>query len=172
MSIHKFKGGSVLYTGDDMYDMLLATGRGNYVKKCDFCAHLETDRCDDCSCIDGELCCSCHIAPPCSFCVGNGFEVIGTLINFKNYSSRLKRGFDWETFPTRKMAVFNKYAELENNGFVLSSEILTTGEVAIYLDKDKEGNNVATGEGYIEICRKVEFKIVAERMILDAVLQG
>lgn len=41
---------------------------------CDKCINQGNDEiCDECSALEGE-CCSCHINPPCSYCVNLRFE--------------------------------------------------------------------------------------------------
>ena len=40
---------------------------------CEKCKHQETDVCDECSKHWGQGC-SCHINPPCSYCVEMQFE--------------------------------------------------------------------------------------------------
>lgn len=40
---------------------------------CKTCIHDNTDICDDCS-VNGDGGCSCHINPPCSFCVNIAYE--------------------------------------------------------------------------------------------------
>lgn len=42
---------------------------------CDKCKHLESDECEDCSNLSDQGC-SCHLSPPCGFCVGNKFEEV------------------------------------------------------------------------------------------------
>jgi hypothetical protein len=163
MTIHKFDNGSILATGDNIYDFLFANKRNGYKRRCDFCRHNNTDICESCSRQDGERSCSCHINPPCEFCEKDAFEVTDYLINFKNYFPRRKEGFDWETFPSNK-EVFDKYAKIENGGYVLSAEILSTGEIAIYLDRDLDEENE---HALLEICKKHDFKSVAEKMIMN-----
>ena len=40
---------------------------------CTKCKHENSEVCDDCSNISGEGC-SCHLNPPCGYCVDNHFE--------------------------------------------------------------------------------------------------
>jgi len=40
---------------------------------CNECKHQGSEECEECTNLD-DRCCSCHIAPPCSYCVGNNFE--------------------------------------------------------------------------------------------------
>lgn len=52
------------------------TGRDSMDHDCNTCAHNGDDEyCDECSNL-WNACCSCHIAPPCSFCVNNLYEEI------------------------------------------------------------------------------------------------
>lgn len=164
MAIHKFKDGSVLATGKDIYDMLLPNRRNGYKKECAYCIHRdEKSLCDDCSRNGGDSCCSCHINPPCSFCERDAFEPTSLLINFKNYSAKTNhRRWSWETFPVTDVKVIEKMKTIEDNGYVLSAEILSTGEIAIYLDFDNESLGE---EDSIEICEKVRFKETAIKMI-------
>jgi hypothetical protein len=46
----------------------------NYDIDCKKCEHNETDICDECSMNNEDTVCSCHINPPCSFCVGLLYE--------------------------------------------------------------------------------------------------
>jgi len=43
---------------------------------CNTCIHDGNDEvCSECSQLDDDLSgCSCHISPPCSYCVGNQYE--------------------------------------------------------------------------------------------------
>ena len=161
MAINKFKNGSVLYTGDDIYDHLMRSfnKRNNYDKTCDFCKHEEdSEECDGCSLLIEGLSCSCHRNPPCSKCVNSKFEPTPYLINYKNYKNGREM---WECFPTTK-EIFSKFEMIEKEMFGLHAEILTTGEVAIYLK-----HVVEDYDEVIEICKKVKFKSVSQKMIVD-----
>ena len=162
MAIKHFKNGSVLFTGNDMYEAVMRSfsRRNNYTKSCDFCIHEEdSEECDGCSLLTEGLCCSCHINSPCSYCVDSKFEPTPYLINYKNYKDGRAQ---WECFPSTK-EIFNKFEALEKEGFILHAEILTTGEVAIYLKYVFEEY-----DRVIKICRKVEFKSAAQKMILES----
>lgn len=166
MSIKTFNNGSVLYTGDDIYKAFEQcwNRRDNYKKSCHFCKHngSEDGSCDGCSVANDDMCCSCHINPPCAYCVNSNFEVTEYLINFKNYQQGKSR---WECFPTTK-EVFEKFKVIENSGYILSAEILSTGEIAIYIDKEYLSDLSNIRES-IDICRKVEFKQHAVKMIKE-----
>ncbi len=167
MSIETFKDGSVLYTGNDIYKHFekIWNKRNNYIENCDFCKYnnKDDDRCNECSIAKG-LSCSCHISPPCSKCVNNGFEPTEYLINYENCYGKKR---EWECFPSTK-EVFDKFNLIEKEGYRMSAEILTTGEICVYLDKDPfEGE-----KDNLEICKKQEFKKVATKMIIDFKLKG
>lgn len=164
MSIKTFKDGSVLYTGDDIYKHFERcwNKRDNYQTSCNYCKHENSERCEECS-IPSGISCSCHLTPPCSKCVNNGFEPTKHLINYENYSAYKMKGSKakpkWECFPTTK-EIFEKFTKLEKAGLRLSAEILNTGEIVIYLGKPYDDKNEK-----IEICEKLKFKSVAEKMI-------
>ncbi len=161
MSKHTFENGSVLYTGKDMYRALESSfnKRNNYQKTCSFCSHQESERCNGCS-VPNDYSCSCHINPPCSTCVNSGFEPTDFLINYKNHEDGKTK---WECFPSSK-EILEKFIKIEKMNYELSAEILTTGEVAIYLQHVIPEESI---EDMIEICRKPEFKVVATKMIKD-----
>ncbi len=46
---------------------------GQYDQSCSDCKHEDTDIYDNCSMLTDEGC-SCHISPPCYFCVNLNFE--------------------------------------------------------------------------------------------------
>ena len=167
MMIQKFDNGSVLYTGDDLEKAFerMYNIRNNYDKSCDFCIHDEdSEECENCS-IPNDLSCSCHINPPCSKCVDSRFEPTDCLINFKNYhqSGDGKSKWKWECFPTTEK-VYEKFCAIEKSGFEMSAEILQTGEIAIYL------GHVLSNDEIIEICKKVQFKITATKMIEEFIV--
>ena len=96
--------------------------------------------------------CSCHINPPCGKCGGSKFEVSPYLINYINYKDGRKK---WKCFKVNK-EIFDKVTIIENSGFMLSTETLTTGEVALYIDNDSDIHEYDV----IEICKKNEYKTI------------
>ena len=161
MAVEHFKDGSILSTGKDMYEAFARSlnKRNNYKKSCDFCKHKFDSWCEGCEIQNTDLACSCHINPPCSKCVNDHFEPTEYLINYKNHKDKREK---WECFPTTK-EIFNKFEVLEKEGFGLHAEILTTNEVAIYLEKHFL---IRSNHDAIEICR-VEFKNVSQKMIIN-----
>jgi len=156
----EFENGSVLYTGNDVTEILLKSfnRRNNYDHKdCSFCMHENNDEefCDDCSVYIFEGGCSCHINPPCSFCENNKFEVSNFLINYKHHK---KNKWNWECYKSSEK-VFNKLTVLEKDGFVLSAETLTTGEIAIYLEKGGNDHDIV-------ICKKPNFKNAVNSLVI------
>ncbi len=162
MSKKVFQDGSVLTTGQEMIDVLeaLYNHRGAFDRTCDFCVHEDNTEgfCDGCSISDWELSCSCHINPPCQKCVESKFDVSPYLINYKNHKNGREK---WECFKGDKELV-DKLAEIESAGLILSAEILTTGEVAMYIDDGIDADE----NDSIEICQKREFKQTMCKMIL------
>jgi hypothetical protein len=158
----EYSNGSVLYTGDDVTRVLLESfnRRNDYNNRdCSFCINenINDELCDECSVFifeDGS--CSCHINPPCSFCECNLFEPSPYLINYKHHKNWK---WKWECFKSTK-EVFDKLTLLEEEGFVLSAETLTTGEIAIYLENDDYGED-------IEICNKIDFKKTVNEFITN-----
>jgi hypothetical protein len=172
MARQTFKGGSVLMTGDDMMAALEAAynRRGLYETECSYCIHEDSsdaeydEFCEGCSISDTDLSCSCHINPPCSKCVESAFEPSSNLVNYQQHKNGKKK---WECFKADK-EVCDKLQLIEDAKLELSAEILTTGEVAIYIDDGIDfGNNEA-----IEICERVKYKQVMCKMIMDYSIQS
>ena len=163
MSIQKFKNGTILVTGDDIYDYIMKSHnkRNNYKKECSFCLHngniLHEDicGCGDCSLETGDMACSCHINPPCSKCTESLFEVSPYLINYKHFE---KGKSPWECYRGDKQT-FDKLTRIESQGFYANAETLITNEIAIYISK------VNKEEEDIEICKKIEFKSAMSKFI-------
>ena len=158
----EFKDGSVLLTGNDMIDALsrVYNHRDNYNHKdCNFCIYQHGDNveCDDCSVYDGERGCSCHINPPCSFCIDNHFEPSVNLINYKHIRNGGK--WKWECFKSTE-EVKNKLDIIENSGLHLNCETLQTDEIVVYLSNTDE-------DEIIEICNKTNFKSTVVKIIND-----
>jgi hypothetical protein len=132
MSKQTFKDGSTLLTGNDMQRALEAmlNRRGAYDIDCSFCVHeYVEDICDECS-IGTDMSCSCHINPPCSKCERSSFEVTPYLLNFEQHEKGSKK---WHCIKGDK-ETYNKLAEIENLGFHISTEILQTNEIALYIE--------------------------------------
>ncbi len=158
MTIHKFPSGSVLYTGQDMRDVLdKANKRNDYSTECSYCLHdgKDDDFCSDCSLLSGDMGCSCHIMPPCAKCTDSRFEVTPYLINYKHFKDGKS---PWECYRADEKT-FKKFELIEAEGFYANAETLTTGDVALYLTKGEYDE--------IEICRKVEFKNRMSKLIND-----
>jgi hypothetical protein len=158
MSIKKFEDGSTLFTGADVERCFLGSGRDNFSRRdCRFCIHkAKGEECDGCS-NPSDASCSCHLNPPCSFCVDNHFEATPWIINFHSYANGPK--WKWECFPSTEK-IFKKYQELEAHGIVLDAEILTTQELSITLTH-------LPSEALLEIavCNKPDFVRQAESLI-------
>ena len=163
MSIEKFESGSVLYTGNDMMDALRQSlnHRNNYDNKsCSFCKHEENtnNECDSCSVLSDDPYmqgCSCHINPPCAYCVDSHFEPSYFLINYKHYN---QKGWKWECFKSTK-DVLAKLSKIESKDFELDSETLSTGEISMTIS---DGEDIYE----IELCQKKDFKSTMEKMIM------
>ena len=41
---------------------------------CKLCAYYDTEECESCSVYDNDRECSCHINPPCAYCMDNRYE--------------------------------------------------------------------------------------------------
>ncbi len=162
MAKKTFEDGTVLLTGDDMIAGLEAlwNHRGSYDRDCSFCQNENNDDlCSECTVADFETSCSCHINPPCSKCIGSKFEVSPYLINYENHKNGRKQ---WECFKGDK-DTFEKLKAIEKINRRLSAEILTTGEIAMYID---DGNDEDENE-VIEICSKAKFKATMCKMIMN-----
>lgn len=162
MSIEKFDNGAVLITGDDLaahFEKML-NRRDNYDKSCSFFAfkYGESDECDGCSISSIDRGCSCHINPPCSYCVDSHFEPSAYLINYKRYSEGGQGRWRWECFRAEK-EVFEKLNSLENEGYYLTAEVLTTGECSLCI-------SWADDDADIEICLKKDFKETMCKLIM------
>jgi hypothetical protein len=160
MARQEFKDGSVLLTGDDMIVALEASinHRDAYDIDCSFCKHDGDDEhCGGCTIAATNNSCNCHINPPCSKCVGSKFEASSYLINYIRCSKGRRK---WECFKGDK-ELFDKVTTIENSGLQLSAEILSTGEVAMYIDDgmDCDENDAC------EICNRKDFKQVMCKMI-------
>ena len=132
--------------------------RGAYDIDCSFCEHGEDEKyCEDCTIADTDYCCSCHINPPCSYCVGSKFEVTPYLVNYKHHKNGRKR---WQCFKANK-ETFDKLEAIEDAGFHLSAEILTTGVAAMYIS-----SNLDEPDLEVAVCPRREFKRVMCEMIL------
>jgi hypothetical protein len=159
--IQNFENGSTLITGDDFFEHLfnIMNNKNNYDTDCSFC-NVEYDpnneRCEDCS-IPKGLSCSCHINPPCIKCENSKFEVSPFLINYKRYKAGGKTV--WECFKSNKKT-FLKLNEIEERGFELNAETLTTGEISICITDLDEEMDIA-----IEICEKINFKDCVTKLI-------
>lgn len=156
-------------TGQDMMDAMEAiyNHRGNFDRDCSFCVHdgVEADFdefCDGCSVSDTDKCCSCHINPPCGYCVNSLFEVSPYLINFEHHKDGKKR---WQCFRGTK-EVFDKLTLIENVNWKVSVEILTTNEVAMYIDDGFDFGSSVRDEA-IEVCQRKEYRQVMCKMIMD-----
>ena len=164
MSKKVFADGSVLLTGQEMIDSLeaLYNHRGSFDRDCSFCRYdtYENEHCDGCSISNTDRSCSCHINPPCSKCVDSAFEVSPYLINYQACKKGGKR--QWQCFRGDK-ETFDKLTEIEKTKFKLTAEILSTGEVTMYIDDDIE----ASKYDMIEICNKKDFKQTMLKMIMD-----
>lgn len=147
-----FEDGTVIFTGKDMIAAMesMYNHRDNYDRDCGFCTHEgDEEFCEDCSLIEGmQHGCSCHINPPCGFCVGLKFEPTEFLINYQHCKSAGRRR--WECFKGDTFSV-GKLSEIEDAGFNLCAETLTTGEVSITVEDSDQDYE-------IEICNKPEFK--------------
>lgn len=158
----EFENGSVVLTGDDLTRSIEAmlNHRGAYDIDCSFCKHENNeDFCDGCTISDTNYSCSCHINPPCSKCVGSKFEVSEYLINYTNHKDGKKK---WECFKAGE-DIFDKATLIETSGLRLSAEILSTGEVAMYID-----DGIDAGENdAIEICERKNFKQIMCKMIKE-----
>ena len=158
MSRQVFEDGGVLLTGEDMRLAMesMFNRRGAAEISCAFCQHEnEKEYCPGCSIPDTDYCCSCHIDPPCSYCVGSHFEVSPYLVNYKAYANM---GWRWQCFKGTE-DVFNKVEAIEKAGFHLSAEILSTGEATMYIGN---GNNP---DFEIEICSRRDFKEAMCKMV-------
>ena len=157
MSKQIFNDGSVLLTGKDMEIAMEAmiNHRGRYDISCEFCIHEGDDvYCEGCTILDLDSSCSCHICPPCSKCVGSKFEVSPCLINYIHHKNGRKR---WECFKGYQQT-FEKLTLMEEKGFHLSAETLTTGEIAMYVEDGEIDYE-------IEICNQIEFKQTMSGMV-------
>ena len=166
--ITKFKDGSTLVTGNDIYSYFEKSlnKRNNYDKNCSFCKHEDSDKCDNCSLFSGEMSCSCHISPPCSKCTDSMFEPTTYLINYKRYKENGNGKCQWECFRSDKNT-WEVFSKMESNGWELSAETLTNGVIAIYLEK-----NIDEIEE-IELCgKKVEFKNTTMKFINKIALRS
>ena len=152
--IEQLKDGLTLITENDLYSYFEKSfnKRNNYDKSCSFCKHENDARCSDCSLESDNTGCSCHIAPPCSNCVDLMFEPTKHLINYKHYRQNQEGKWKWECFKSdqKTWKTFNK---MESDGWELSTETLSTGVIAIYLEKRLDEIEE------IELCgKKAEFK--------------
>lgn len=161
MSKQIFADGSVLVIGDDMTKALEARWdrRGNHDISCSFCQHENNDDeyCEGCTIADWETSCSCHINPPCNKCVGSKFEVSPYLINYRHHKNGRTQ---WECFKGDKN-LLDKVEEIKRSGLKLSAEVLSTGEVAMYID---DGEDCDINDS-CEICQKKDFREVMTEMI-------
>ena len=161
MSKQVFRDGSVLLTGQDMIEALEASYNhcGAHDTDCSFCKHEDDEKyCKGCTIADADHCCSCHINPPCSYCVGSKFEVSPYLINYKQHENGRKR---WQCFKATK-DVFDKLKLIEEADLHLSAEILTTNEAAMYVSSNHDEPDLE-----IKVCPRNEFKPVMCKMILE-----
>jgi hypothetical protein len=161
MSRQTFEDGSVLLTGEDMAITIeaLINHRGAYEIECSFCKYEGDEKyCQDCTIADTDCSCSCHINPPCSKCVGSKFEVSSYLINYVHHNNGRKK---WECFKANE-DVFSKLKAIEDADFHISAEILSTGEVAIYVSSNHDEPDLE-----IEICPRNIYKQVMCKMILN-----
>ena len=161
MSKQVFRDGSVLLTGKEFTIALEAVvnHRGAYDIDCSFCEHEdEEEYCEGCTIADTDHCCSCHISPPCSKCVGSKFEVSPYLINYIQHKNGRKR---WQCFKA-SADVFNKLKLIEEADLHLSAEILTTNEAAMYVSSNHDEPDLE-----VEVCPRNEFKQVMCKMILE-----
>lgn len=157
-----FEDGSILITGDEdirksFYKMFYGSKPGfdGYERnKCEYCIHQDCDEkeydefCDVCSVNKFETVCSCHINPPCEFCVNSRFEVTPFLINYRVYfQDNGKQRKKWETIKGDEKH-YNLYKKYLAMGIELSCETLITGEIALYL-----------GGEDLKICDKYSFKL-------------
>ena len=164
MAKKTFADGSVLLTGQEMTDCLLAAinCRGNFDRECSFCRYENTDdeRCDDCSIADMDRSCSCHINPPCGKCTESRFEESPYLINYKVGTRK------WQCFKGDK-ETFDKLTEIEKTDFELSAEILSTGKAAMYIGDPIYDDIDCAESKMIEICQRKDFKETMCKMIME-----
>ena len=158
----EFKDGSVLLTGNEMIAALEKgyNRRDNYDVSCSFCEHEgNNEHCEGCTIADTDNSCSCHINPPCSKCVGSKFKVSPYLINYEHIKTGGKDGKRrWECFKGDK-DIFEKLSAIEHIGLKLTTETLSTGGIAMYIEDGIERDYE------IEICNKKDFKQVMCKMI-------
>lgn len=156
-----FTDGAVILTGKDfkIWAEAVINRRGAHDISCSFCQHEDDDKyCDGCSVLDWERCCSCHINPPCCYCTDSKFEVTPYLLNYQNCKANKKRR--WECVKGNQ-ASFQKLTMLEKEGFEVAAETLTTGEIAICIEKGHKDYEV-------EICAQKEFPEKLISLILRA----
>lgn len=155
MAIHTFKDGTKIITGDDFARFFKQ--RDLYDVSCDFCIYnIETDSiCESCSVKDIDRCCSCHLDPPCQYCVESNFEPSPYLLNYYHYKGGRKK---WECIRGDKECL-HKLAEIEKAGFNLSAETLGTGEISINVEDSEYDYE-------FEICHKKDFLVALKKIIM------
>jgi hypothetical protein len=133
MPIRKFENGSVLVTGDDIYDYLLSGHM--YDRNCDFCRYVDeedSEHCDGCTGAD-DVSCSCHINPPCSKCENNAFELAENIVDYYEY----RNGTKGKKSIKINKDLYNNFKQYEKE-YGLSVEILSTLEKAFYVSSTND----------------------------------
>lgn len=164
MAIQYLEDGGVLYTGEDAFKGWKNGFRDNYDSRdCRYCIHQgDEEYCEDCNNLKEEFAgCSCHINAPCSYCLELKFESSVFLINYRAYGQNRvygQKNWRWECIASTEN-IFNKFKIMEEQGFYLDAELLSTEEVSINLMNDMD--EVME----IRICQRKDFWQIMEDII-------